>query len=313
MSVNVEPIDPRTLRALVAVADAGSFRAAARLLGYTQSAVSHQIASIERRLGVTVFIRPGGRGKVRLTPHGELVYQHAQRVLAANQALDADIRAALAGERGTLRIAISQSTGAMLAAPLADLRRSSPGIEVSLINAGTAETLAQQLHQGQVDVGLYLNIEADERVVTTPLFEDAWVVIAHRDNPIAASASITLDALDGEEMIAWHQRWRAQANLERLWRQRGIRPRIVYRTDDNMMIQLLVANGLGCACIGALAAAELIDPQLRRLALRDEVPPRTLSLCWARDREPPAAAVVLGDALRRLSAERSSLGAKSAA
>ena len=313
MSVNVEPIDPRTLRALMAVADAGSFRAAARALGYTQSAVSHQIASIERRLGVTVFVRPGGRGKVGLTPHGELVYQHAQRVMAANQALDADIRAALAGERGTLRIGISQSTGALLAAPLADLRRSNPGIEVSLINAGTAETLAQQLHQGQVDIGLYINIEADERVVTTPLLEDSWVVIAHRDNPIAASASITLDTLDGEEMIAWHQRWRAQANLERLWRQRGIRPRIVYRTDDNMMIQLLVANGLGSACIGALAASELIDPQLRRLALRDEVPPRTLSLCWARDREPPASALVLGDTLRRMSAERSRSRLKNAA
>lgn len=310
--MNVEPIDPRTLRALIEVADAGSFRAAARSLGYTQSAISHQVAAIERRLGVTVFVRPGGRGKVGLTPHGELVYQHAQRVMAANQALDADIRAALAGERGTLRIGISQSTGALLAAPLADLRRSSPGIEVSLINAGTAETLAQQLHQGQVDIGLYINIEADERVVTTPLLEDTWVVIAHRDNPMAASSSITLDALDGEEMIAWHQRWRAQANLERLWRQRGIRPRIVYRTDDNMMIQLLVANGLGSACIGALAASELIDPQLRRLALRDEVPPRTLSLCWARDREPPAAAVVLGDLLRRMSAERSRPGAKGA-
>ena len=310
MSVNAEPIDPRNLRALVAVADAGSFRAAARSLGYTQSAVSHQIAAIERRLGVSVFVRPGGRGKVGLTPHGELVYQHAQRVMAANQALHADVRAALAGERGTLRIGISQSTGAMLATPLADLRRSNPGIEVSLINAGTAETLAQQLHQGQIDIGLYINIEADERVVTTPLLEDTWVVIAHRDNPMAASASITLDALDGQDMIAWHQRWRAQANLERLWRQRGIRPRIVYRTDDNMMIQLLVANGLGSACIGALAAAELIDSQLRRLALRDEVPPRTLSLCWARDRELPAAAIVLSDALRRLSAERSHARAK---
>lgn len=310
MSVNAEPIDPRTLRSLVAVADEGSFRAAARSLGYTQSAVSHQIAAIERRLEVSVFVRPGGRGKVGLTPHGELVYQHAQRVLAANQALDADIRAALAGERGTLRIGTSQSTCAMLAEPLAYLRRTSPGIEVSLINAGTAETLAQQLHQGQIDVGLYLNVEPDERVVTTPLFEDAWVVIAHRDNPIAASASITLDALDGEEMIAWHQRWRAQANLERLWRQRGIRPRIVYRTDDNMMIQMLVANGLGSACVGALAGGELIDPRLRRLALRDEVPPRTLALCWARDRVPPPAAVVLSDAIRRLSAERSPVTVK---
>jgi DNA-binding transcriptional LysR family regulator len=289
----------------VTVAETGSFRAAARALGYTQSAVSHQIAAIEKRLGVSVFVRPGGRGKIGLTPHGELVYQHAQRVMAANQALDADIRAALAGERGTLRIAISQSTCAMLAEPLANLRRTNPGIEVSLINAGTAETLAQQLHQGQVDVGLYINIEADERVVTTPLFEDSWVVIAHRDNPIAGSASITLDALDGQEMIAWHQRWRAQANLERLWRQRGIRPRIVYRTDDNMMIQVLVANGLGCACVGALAAGDLIDPRLRRLAMRDEVPPRTLSLCWARDREPPPAAVVLSDAIRSVAARRS--------
>jgi DNA-binding transcriptional LysR family regulator len=305
MSVTVDPIDPRTLRALVSVAETGSFRAAARALGYTQSAVSHQIAAIEKRLGVSVFVRPGGRGKVGLTPHGELVYQHAQRVMAANQALDADIRAALAGERGTLRIAISQSTCAMLAEPLANLRRTNPGIEVSLINAGTAETLAQQLHQGQVDVGLYINIEADERVVTTPLFEDSWVVIAHRDNPIAGSASITLDALDGQEMIAWHQRWRAQANLERLWRQRGIRPRIVYRTDDNMMIQVLVANGLGCACVGALAGGDLIDPRLRRLAMRDEVPPRTLSLCWARDREPPPAAVVLSDAIRNVAAQRS--------
>jgi DNA-binding transcriptional LysR family regulator len=305
MSVNVDLIDPRTLRALVTVAETGSFRAAARSLGYTQSAVSHQIAAIERRLGVSVFVRPGGRGKVALTAHGEIVYQHAQRVIAANQALDADIRAALAGDRGTLRISISQSTCAVLVEPLADLRRTSPGIEVSLVNAATAETLAQQLHQGQVDIGLYVNIEPDDRVVTTPLFEDNWMVIAHRDNPIAASSSITLDALDGAEMIAWHQRWKAQANLERLWRQRGVRPRIIYRTDDNMMIQRLVGNDLGCACLGALAVGDLIDPRLRRLPLRDEVPPRSLSLCWARDRELPPAAVLLSDAIRRLAAQRS--------
>ncbi len=302
--MNLDLIDPRTLRALTAVADAGSFRAAARSLGYTQSAVSHQIAAIERRLGVTVFVRPGGRGKIGLTPHGELVYQHAQRVIAANQALEADIRAALAGERGTLRVGLSQSTCAMLAEPLAYLRRTNPGIEVSLINAATSESLAQQLHQGQVDIGLYINVEPDERVMTTPLFEDTWVVIAHQANPIAAASSITLAALDGADMIAWHQRWRAQANLERLWRQRGVRPRIVYRTDDNLMIQVLVANELGCACLGALSAAELIDPRLRRLALRDEVPPRTLSLCWARDREPHPAAVVLSDAIQRTAAQR---------
>ena len=303
--MNVDLIDPRTLRALVTVAETGSFRAAARSLGYTQSAVSHQIAAIERRLGVSVFVRPGGRGKVALTAYGEIVYQHAQRVIAANQALDADVRAALAGDRGTLRISISQTTCAVLVEPLAHLRRTSPGIEVSLSNSATAETLAQQLHHGQVDIGLYVNIQPDDRVVTSPLFEDNWMVIAHRDNPIAASSSITLDALDGTEMIAWHQRWKAQANLERLWRQRGIRPRIIYRTDDNMMIQRLVGNDLGCACLGALAVGDLIDPSVRRLAIRDEVPPRSLSLCWARDRALPPAAVLLRDAIRHLAAQRS--------
>jgi DNA-binding transcriptional LysR family regulator len=300
MELTKDPIDLRTLTALVAVADEGSFRGAARRLGYTQSAISHQIATIERRLGITVFERPGGRGQIKLTPLGELAYQNAQRVIGATAALEADMTAALAGERGTVRIGISQSSCYVLAQPLARLRRHTPGVEISLINCATAETLAQQLDRGQLDLGLFVNIEPDERVVTIPLFEDAWMIIAHRDHTIARSSSVTLDALDGAEMIAWHNRWRSQASLEQLWRRRRIRPRIVYRTDDSLMIQALVAVGLGCACLGALSIQELVDPRLRRIAIRDEVPHRTLALCYARRREPTPAAVVLIDAIREI-------------
>jgi DNA-binding transcriptional LysR family regulator len=296
-----DPIDLKTLTALVAVADEGSFRGAARSLGYTQSAISHQIATIERRLGITLFERPGGRGQIRLTPLGELAYAHAQRVIGATEALDADVTAALAGERGTVRIGISQSSCYVLAQPLAELRRHTPGIEISLINCATAEGLAQQLDRGQLDVGLFVNIEPDERVVTIPLFDDAWMIIAHRDDSIARSSSVTLEALDGREMIAWHNRWRSQASLEQLLRRRRIRPRIVYRTDDSFMIHTLVATGLGCACLGALSVQELIDPRLRRISIRDEVPPRTLSLCYARRRETTPAADVLIDAIRGIS------------
>lgn len=298
--MNKDPIDLRTLTALITVADEGSFRGAARTLGYTQSAISHQIASLERRLGISVFERPGGRGRISLTPLGELAYQNAQRVIGATDALEADVTAALAGERGTVRIGISQSSCYVLAQPLAQLRRKTPGIEISLINCATAETLAQQLDRGQLDVGLFVNIEPDERVVTIPLFEDAWMIIAHRDHALARSSSVALDALDGAEMIAWHSRWRSQASLEQLWRQRRIRPRIVYRTDDSMMIQALVAVGLGCACLGALSVHELIDLRLRRVTIRDQVPPRTLALCHARRREPPPAAAVLIDAIREI-------------
>jgi DNA-binding transcriptional LysR family regulator len=298
--LNKDPIDLRTLTALVTVADEGSFRGAARALGYTQSAISHQIATIERRLGISVFERPGGRGRIRLTPLGELAYQNAQRVIGATDALESDMIAALAGERGTVRIGISQSSCYVLTQPLAQLRRRTPGIEMSLINCATAETLAQQLDRGQLDVGVFVNIEPDERVVTIPLFEDAWMLLAHRDHALARSSSVPLDALDGAEMIAWHSRWRSQASLEQLWRRRRIRPRIVYRTDDSMMIQALVAVGLGCACLGALSVQELIDPRLRRITIRDEVPPRTLALCYARRREPPPAAAVLIDTIREI-------------
>jgi DNA-binding transcriptional LysR family regulator len=290
----------RALTALVAVADAGSFRAAARRLGYTQSAVSHQIAALERALDARVLDRPGGRGQVQLTPIGRLTYEHAQRVIAAARALNADVSAALAGTRGTLRIGTPQSTCYLLADPLAHLARHSPGIDVSIVNASTAESLVEQLAQGQLDIGLYINVEPDERIVSQPLFEDAWMIVARHDDPIAHGTAVGLEGLDGAKMIAWHQRWRAQASLEQVWRSRRIKPRIIYRSDDNLMIQRLIAAGLGCACLGALSVQQLIDPQLRRIAIRDELPPRTLALCHARDRELTPATLFLIDALRHV-------------
>src|SRR4051794_35686904 len=136
-------LDIRWLEALVAVAEAGSFRAGAKDLGYTQSAISHQIAALERHLGGEAFVRPGGRGRVRLTPLGELAHQHAQRLLAAARALDADVLASRAGERGTMRIALTQGVGFVLADPLTRLRRDRPGVQVSLVGSGAPEVLAQ--------------------------------------------------------------------------------------------------------------------------------------------------------------------------
>src|SRR5271168_4120973 len=95
-----------TLRALVAVADAGSFRRAAERLGYTQSAVSHQVASLERGLGTSLFNRPGGRAAVTLTAAGEVAYHHARRVLAALATLEVEVRATQLGERESLHIGV---------------------------------------------------------------------------------------------------------------------------------------------------------------------------------------------------------------
>ena len=129
--IDQSSIELRALRALVTVADRGSFRGAARTLGYTQSAISHQIASLERALDADMFTRPGGRGAVTLTAAGDAAYRRARRVLGEIETLGADVAAIERGERPTLRIGVFQTaTTELLPSALRTLRENRPDVEV---------------------------------------------------------------------------------------------------------------------------------------------------------------------------------------
>ena len=93
-------LELRHLLALVAVVEAGTFSAAAERLGYTQSAVSQQIGTLERMVGAPLFERPGGRRLVHLTVAGEMLLTHARAVIARVSAAAADLRALASGEQG---------------------------------------------------------------------------------------------------------------------------------------------------------------------------------------------------------------------
>jgi len=292
-------LDLRGLRALVAVADAGSFRAAAAQLGYTQSAVSHQIGELERALDATLFIRPGGRGQVALTRAGEAAYRHARRALGELHALEASVRGSLGAERTIVRVALFQTAAAeLLPAALQLLREEWPGIEVVLTEPGDNPRLVEDLVQGRVDLALTINQQPDDRIEVIRLFEDPWVVLTRRDSPLAAADHPSFDLLDGVDVVAWTSRWSNQQELEAAWRRRGIEPRVVYRTDDNLALQRLVAAGLGHACIGRLAAARAIDPSLTWLEPPDVLSPRTVALCHPSRRDLAEAARALSGALR---------------
>ena len=104
-------IELRHLAALQAVGDERSFGRAARRLGYTQSAVSQQIATLERIVGQRLLERPGGPRPVSLTEAGRLLVRHAEAIVARLDAAEADFRALSDGEAGTLRIGTYQSVG----------------------------------------------------------------------------------------------------------------------------------------------------------------------------------------------------------
>ncbi len=104
--------------------------------------------------------------------------------------------------------------------------------------------------------------------------------------------------LDGADVVAWTSRWEIQDELEGAWRRRGVEPRVVYRTDDNLALQRLVAAGLGHACVGRLAAERAVDPALTWLAPPDILTRRIVALCHPRRRDLADAARALSAALR---------------
>src|SRR5687767_6833676 len=102
-------VELRHLAALQAIAEEGSFGRAAQRLGYTQSAVSQQLATLERIVGERLVERPGGPRPVSLTAAGELLVRHAEAIVARLEAAQADFEALAAGEAGALRVGTYQS------------------------------------------------------------------------------------------------------------------------------------------------------------------------------------------------------------
>src|SRR3954454_16674559 len=293
-------IDLRALRALVAIADAGSFRAAALRLGYSQSAISHRVAALERDLGPPLFTPPGGRGAVSLTTAGQSAYVHARRAIAAVQALEADVGRSRGERRQTLRVGVFQTAGAELLPPaLRAFRRDWPGIEVILSENDKPERLREQLARGTLDLAFARDVTSDDRVEAIPLMDDPLVVLTRRDSPLLTLREPTFDVLDGAEVVAWTRRWPMQLELEAAWRRRGISPRVVFRTEDNLALQRLVAAGLGDACIGRVAAQHAIDPSLAWVSRAESLIDRRILRLSPRGREPAAAARSLIDTIKR--------------
>jgi DNA-binding transcriptional LysR family regulator len=297
--IDQSQVDLKALRALVAVADHGSFRAAARSLGYTQSAISHQVGTLERALEAPLFTRPGGRGAVALTPAGDVAYLRARRVLGEVETMGADVAAVQRGEVQTLRIGVFQTaTTELMPGALRTLREQRPDVEVSLSEIRDSALTLDRLATGELDLAFMVNAEPDERVRSIPLLDDPWVILTRRDSELAAAEDPTFDMLDGVDLVAWNRRWRTQVELEQAWRRRGISPRVVYRTDDNLALQRLVAAGYGHACLDRLGASGAVEPSLTWLEPKETLIPRRIAMCHSRRREPSAAAVIIMEAVR---------------
>ncbi|MGH2869168.1 MAG: LysR family transcriptional regulator [Solirubrobacteraceae bacterium] len=291
-------VEIRHLAALEAVITARSFAGAARRLGYTQSAISLQIATLERIAETRLLERPGGRRPIVPTPAGERVLRHARRVLDQIHATEADLTDLATGEAGTISLGTFQSASRrLLPDALRRLHTTYPAIEVRLDETPHQEQL-ERLATGQTDLAFVL-LPVDGPFETRELVDDPFLFIAARQSPQPDDRLPSLAQLARLPLISWQ---RAPFVLEALLHSRGHHPHVVLRSDDSATVQALVAAGLGSAVLPSFAL-DLPDPRLVVLDAGRHLPPRRIGLAWHRDRVPTAAIHALIETLESASAQ----------
>lgn len=248
-------MDLSQLQTFASVARRGSITAAADELGYTQSAVSRQVAALEASVGAPLFDRRA-RG-VDLTAHGRLLLPHAESLLAR---LDATRRALRELDRvadGQVRVGAFPTANALLVPrALAAFRRDHPHVALSLVEGPTQSQLAR-LDAGDVDVAVVSAFPdqrlSDERVRLSPLLDDRMLVALPRGHALARRRRLRLAELAAESWIA------GAASVEdrlldpsRL--QPDFEPLLNFAVREWTAKLGLVAAGLGITLVPSLAA-----------------------------------------------------------
>jgi len=280
-------VELRHLVALDAVARHRSFGLAARELGYTQSAVSQQIAQLERVIGQKLVERPGGPRRVDLTDAGRLLLRHADAIVAQLDAAQADMAALAEGAAGPLRVGIYQSVGArILPALLRRFRQEWPRVEVSVREETDAADLLRLLEHGELDL-TFADLPLPEGPFESKeVLRDLYVLIVAPSSELADRESAPpLRELAGVPLIGW----RTTGEPETYLRGRVPGLNVVFRTDDNGTLMGLVAEGLGLAVVPRLVVNPR-NPSLVALPFGTRIPPREIAIVWHRDRYRSAAA-----------------------
>jgi len=296
-------VELRHLAALQAVAEEGSFGRAAHRLGYTQSAISQQIATLERVVGERLVERPGGPRPVTLTEAGRLLLRHAESIMARLQAAQADLAALSAGNVGTLRVGAFQSVGRkVLPTVMRRFREGWPEVDIELRESHSDLELALLVERGELDL-TFIQLPLDNPALETlELLRDPYVLVAPADSPLVQRAKpLTLKEIAEQPLIGFRECRSTEILADQL-RTTGREPRFVFRSDDNGIVQGLAAAGVGIAVVPQLTVDEH-DDSVAIVHVGPKVAPRIVGVAWHADRYHSAAASAFVDTARAVAAE----------
>ena len=295
-------IEVRHLAALQALAEEASFHGAARRLGYSQPAVSQQLAALERIVGTQLVNRPRVSQPLTLTDAGQQLLVHARAVQSSLATAEAEL-GARAG-KVQIRIGTYQTVSSLLLPHVVrELERRAAHVEIVLENSPGDTTLVTALDRGEIDASFVdLPLRFEGGLQTDPLAADEYVLVMPK-NGRRTPCGVPLQPVDlrGLNLIGFKSSGSTQRVIDQL-RADGVDPHFVLRSDDNNVVQGFVAAGFGAALMPRLAA-ELLTGSFDVRPFEPALPPRIIGLAWTRNLADSPWLQVFIDATRKVVAQ----------
>ena len=253
-------MDLRQLQALVAVAEQGTFSAAADALATVQSNVSAHIARLEKELGATLVDRSAGR----LTEEGQAVVDRARRIEAELDAITADVASMRSDVTGRVRVGIIGTTARWLVPRLLDEMGSRhPGVAMEIVDA-TSTSLEPQLVNGRLDLAVVnLPLPAPE-LTTSPLFDEDLLLFVPTHSPFAEGEDhVDVDELAGIELFLPPRGTSFRDLLDAAARKAGVTLKARAELDGLRLIASLAISGQGAAILPSTAVPTHLQGETR--------------------------------------------------
>jgi LysR family hydrogen peroxide-inducible transcriptional activator len=295
-------MDVRQLSTLVAIADHGTFSAAARSLYTVQSNVSAHISRLEKELGVTLVDRAHGG----LTDDGSRVVERARRILNEIDDIAADMTSRTEDVSGQTRLGVIGTTARWLMPQLlGQLERDHPRVR-TVIQEGATSALVPNVLSGQLN-GAIVHLPVDDAdLVIEPLFAEDLLLLADRTHPLASRTSIPLRDLDGVPLLLPPTGAALRRVLERAAANANITLRAQAEIDGVRLLASLAFDGYGAAIVPATAVPKWLQGTFVRITV-PELPRRVVAFVRRRRPGPTAPTMAALATLKAVIEERGSL------
>lgn len=283
-------VEVKQLQSLVAIADHGSFSAAAKALDTVQSNISAHVARLERELGVVLVDRTSGL----LTDEGETVLVRARRILHEMEDIDSDIHSLGESATGDCRIGIIGTTARWLMPPLLGaVSRRHPRVHMAVVE-GVTSSLLPRVSEGELDAAVVHLPISEPNIDVRELFKEDLLLLVHKKHPLSDRDMISLAELSEHPLLLPPRGTPQRRIMDRAAATQQVALKSQAEIDGVRLMTSLVFDGFGAAVVPATAVPGWLTGDFVRIAV-PELPQRTVGWVQRARPRPNRATLAVGD------------------